>query len=136
MFTGFFSVINHSLELLVWIAIGLMLRPLKVKAFLPLLGLVVFVKMILQPALALGGAYAIGFPLLAQQVLFLEAAMPSGAIAAVLASRYGCDGPLAAALRDCNLPRQPGDDTVRDADLRVSACHLLPATAATGSRIF
>jgi predicted permease len=35
---------------------------------------------------------------LEQQILFLEAAIPSGAIAAVLASRYGCDGPLAAAL--------------------------------------
>jgi predicted permease len=98
VFTGFFAVIDHSLDLLVWIAIGLMLHPLKAKNFLPLLALVVFVKMILQPLLVLGGAYAFGFPLLEQQVVFLEAAMPSGAIAAVLASRYGCNGPLAAAL--------------------------------------
>ncbi len=98
VFMGFFSVIDQSLDLLVWIAIGLVLHPLKAKAFLPLLGLVVFVKMILQPALVLSGAFAIDLPLLEQQVLFLEAAMPSGAIAAVLASRYGCDGPLAAAL--------------------------------------
>ncbi len=98
LFVGFFSVINHSVELLVWIAIGLMLHPLKAKQFLPLLALVVCVKMILQPILALGGAYIVGFPVFEQEVLFLEAAIPSGAIAAVLASRYGCDGPLAAAL--------------------------------------
>jgi hypothetical protein len=98
LFTGFFSVINHSVELLVWIALGLMLHPLKAKTFLPLLGLVVSVKMFLQPALALAGAYAFSLPLLEQYVLFIEAAIPSGAIAAVIASRYGCDGPLAAAL--------------------------------------
>lgn len=98
LFVGFFSVINHSVELLVWIAIGLMLHPLKAKTFFPILGLVVCVKMILQPALVLAGAYAVGLPMLEQQILFLEAAIPSGAIAAVLASRYGCDGPLAAAL--------------------------------------
>jgi predicted permease len=98
LFAGFFSVINHSVELLVWIAIGLMLHPLKAKTFLPLLGLVVSVKMLLQPALVLAGASAAGLTALYVEVLFIEAAIPSGAIAAVLASRYGCDGPLAAAL--------------------------------------
>lgn len=98
LFAGFFSEINHAVELLVWIAIGLMLHPVKTKVLFPLIGLVVSVKMLLQPAIALAGAYALSLPVLEQQVLFIEAAIPSGAIAAVLASRYGCDGPLAAAL--------------------------------------
>jgi len=98
VFEGFFEVIRQSLELLVWIAIGLMLRPLKARTFLPLLGIVVLVKMVLQPALVLAGASAAGFPALSHDILLIEAAMPSGAIAAVIADRYGCDGQIAAAV--------------------------------------
>ena len=98
IFTGFFEVIKHSVDLLVWIAIGLMLKPVILKKFLPLLALVVLMKMIVQPALALFLPYAAGLPTLTQQIILIESAMPSGAIAAVLSNRYGCDGPLAAAL--------------------------------------
>jgi predicted permease len=98
IFMGFFEVIKHSADLLVWIAIGLMLKPVKLKKFLPLLGLVVLMKMIVQPALALFLPHAVGLPPLTQHIILIESAMPSGAIAAVLADRYGCDGPLAAAL--------------------------------------
>jgi len=66
LFQGFFSAINHSVELLVWIAIGLMLHPLKAKTFLTILVLVICVKLILQPALVLAGAYAVGLPVLEQ----------------------------------------------------------------------
>ncbi|MDD3856585.1 MAG: AEC family transporter [Methanoculleus sp.] len=98
LFSGFFSTINHFVELLVRIAVGLILHPLKAKTFLPILALVICIKMILQPALVLAGTYAVGVPMLERQILFTEAAIPSGAIAAVLTGRYGCDGPLAAAL--------------------------------------
>jgi hypothetical protein len=98
IFTGFFEVIKHSVDLLVWIAIGLMLKPVKLKKFIPLLALVVLIKMLVQPALALLLPHAAGLPLLTQEIILIESAMPSGAIAAVLADRYGCDGPLAAAL--------------------------------------
>lgn len=98
IFTGFFEVIKHSVDLLVWIAIGLLLKPVILKKFLPLLALVVLMKMIVQPTLALFLPYAAGLSPLTQQIILIESAMPSGAIAAVLSSRYGCDGPLAAAL--------------------------------------
>lgn len=32
------------------------------------------------------------------EILLIEAAMPSGTVAAVLADRYGCDGSIASAL--------------------------------------
>ncbi len=98
VFMGFFEVIKHSVDLLVWIAIGLMLKPIKLKKLLPFLALVVLMKLLTQPALALILTYTAGLPRLTQQIVLIESAMPSGAIAAVLADRYGCDGPLAGAL--------------------------------------
>ena len=98
IFMDFFKVIKHSVDLLVWIAIGLMLKPIQLKKFLPFLVIVVLMKMIVQPGLALFLPYAVELPRLTQQIIMIEAGMPSGAIAAVLANRYGCDGPLAAAL--------------------------------------
>jgi hypothetical protein len=98
VFMGFFGVIKQSLDLLVWIAIGLMLRPVNLRTYLPFLCFIIAVKMILQPMLVLAGAHVAGLGLLPQEILLIEAAMPSGAIAAVLADRYGCDGPLAASI--------------------------------------
>ena len=40
-------------------------------------------------------AISAGTSLLNQQILLLESSVPSGAVAAVLASRYGCDRSLA-----------------------------------------
>ncbi len=37
-------------------------------------------------------------PPLDDEILFIEAAMPAGTVAAVLAGRYGCDGTTASAL--------------------------------------
>ncbi|HEX3000860.1 MAG TPA: AEC family transporter, partial [Methanoregula sp.] len=51
VFSGFFTVIQDSLSLLVWIAIGLLLRPIRLRTLLPLLALVVAVQMIIMPAL-------------------------------------------------------------------------------------
>jgi predicted permease len=98
VFMGFFEVIKHSVDLLVWIAIGLMLKPIGLTKFLPFLALVALMKLLAQPALALFLPHAAGLPHLTQQIILIESAMPSGAIAAVLSDRYGCDGPLAAAL--------------------------------------
>ena len=57
--------------------------------------------MIIQPALVSYGAYAAALPVMNRQVLFVMASMPVGAVAAVLADRYGCDGRLAAVLVVC-----------------------------------
>lgn len=101
IFTGFFTILKHSLDLLVWIAIGILIRPVRLRTFLPLLVLVIALQIVLLPALAAGGAVATGLPVMERQVLVVLAAMPAGAVAAVMASRYGCDGQLAAALVFC-----------------------------------
>jgi malate permease and related proteins len=101
VFSDFFTVIRNSVDLLVWISIGLLIRPIRLRTFLPLLALVTGLQMILLPALVAGGAIATGLPVMERQVLVIVAAMPAGAVAAVLASRDGCDGHLAADLVVC-----------------------------------
>lgn len=101
VFTDFFVVIQHAINLLVWIAVGLLLRPVRLRTLLPLLGLVIVIHMLLVPVLVFAGGYAAGLPAMERGVAIILAAMPSGAIAGVVASRYGCDGKLAAALIVC-----------------------------------
>jgi len=96
--TNFFGYFNNGLEILVAISIGLMLKTIKIRHILPLLGIIVLLKLLLQPLLVRGGATAAGLPALPLEILVIEAAMPSGAIAAVIADRYGCDGPLASTI--------------------------------------
>lgn len=98
IFFEFFVVIQHALNLLVWIALGLLLRPVRVRTILPLLVLVAIVHLFVLPALVFAGGSVTGLPPMERQVAMILAAMPSGAIAAVIADRYGCDGKLAAAI--------------------------------------
>jgi len=95
IFTHFFTVISLSLSLFVWFAIGLMLRPVKIRYFLPLFLIVVGVKLFFEPLVVSGLVISVVSPLVVKQILLLDGAMPSGAIAAVIASRYGCDRSLA-----------------------------------------
>lgn len=95
IFTHFFTIINLSLNLLIWLAIGLMIRPIAWRFFLPLFAVVIAIKLLLSPLVAAWFAISAGVPLAVQQILLLESAVPSGAIAAVLASRYGLDRSLA-----------------------------------------
>jgi predicted permease len=101
IFTDFFAVIRHSLDLLVWIAIGLLLRPVRLRRLVPLLVLVVALHLFLLPVLVYAGGYAAGLPVMQRDVSIIMAALPSGAIAAVVADRYGCDGNIAAVLVIC-----------------------------------
>ncbi len=96
--TDFFGYFNNGLEILVAISIGLMLKPIKVRDILPLLIVIVLLKLFVQPLLVKGGAGAAGLSSLPSEILVIEAAMPSGAVAAVIADRYGCDGPLASTI--------------------------------------
>lgn len=98
IFVEFFVVIQHALNLLVWIALGLLLRPVQARTVIPLLALVAIVHLFVLPALVFAGGSIAGLPLMERQVSVILAAMPSGAIAAVIADRYGCDGKLAAAI--------------------------------------
>jgi malate permease and related proteins len=95
IFTHFFTIISLSLNLLLWIAIGLMLRPIKLRYFLPLFLIVIVIKLLFEPVFATFFAISAGASVINQEMLLLESSVPSGAVAAVLASRYGCDSSLA-----------------------------------------
>lgn len=101
VFTEFFVVIQHAINLLVWIAVGLLLRPIPVRRFVPFLALVAVIHLVVLPALVFAGGYAAALPAMQRTVAVILAAMPSGAIAGVVADRYGCDGKLAAAIIVC-----------------------------------
>jgi predicted permease len=96
--TIFFGYFTNGLEILVAVSLGLMLRPVQIRHILPLFLLIVGLKLFLQPLFVLYGASLLSLSPLATEILVIEAAMPSGAVAAVIADRYGCDGPLASAL--------------------------------------
>jgi predicted permease len=101
IFNEFFVVIQHAINLLVWIAIGLLLRPVRLRTLLPLLGIVTLIHLLVLPALVYSAGYAAALPVMQRSVAVILAAMPSGAIAGVVAQRYGCDGKLAAAIIVC-----------------------------------
>ena len=95
---GFRQVASDSLTLLVAFTIGLMLRPIAAKQMVSLLVLVGLLKLVLEPLVAGGLASALAAPELRRDILLVEAAMPSGSLAAVAAARYGCDAAVASAL--------------------------------------
>jgi predicted permease len=97
-FATFFGYFADGLEILVAISLGLMLRPIDLRPIIPLFLLIVGIKLFINPVIALFGASVLGLSGLATEILVIESAMPSGAIAAVVAGRYGCDGALASAL--------------------------------------
>jgi predicted permease len=101
IFTEFFVVIQHAINLLVWIAVGLLLRPVQAKRLVPLLLLVAVIHLFILPVLVFAGGYAATLPVMQRNVAVILAAMPSGVIAGVVADRYGCDGKLAAAIIVC-----------------------------------
>jgi len=98
IFMTFFAYFANGLEILVAVSLGLMLKPVDLRPILPLFLLIVGIKLFINPVFALIGATTLGLSPLATEILVIEAAMPSGAIAAVVAGRYGCDGALASAL--------------------------------------
>ncbi len=93
-----FNIIGASLEIFTAFAIGLMLKKIPVRQLLPPIAALFCINLICEPLIALAGAYLFGLPQLEEQVLVIEAAMPAGAVAAVIAARYGCNGALASAL--------------------------------------
>lgn len=98
LLNGFLQVASDSLTLLVAFTIGLMLRPIALRKIVSLFVLVALLKMVLEPLVAGGLAWALAVPELERDILLVEAAMPSGALAAVIAARYGCDSAVASAL--------------------------------------
>lgn len=58
----------------------------------------VALKLIVEPLVAVASAILLAITALDREILVIEAAMPSGALAAVLAARYGCDAATASTL--------------------------------------
>jgi predicted permease len=94
-FSAFFAYFNNGFEMLVAITIGLMLRPIKINEILLYLAIALPLALVIMPLSVYGLATLFQVPPLTREILVIEAAVPSGAIAAVMADRYGCDGPLA-----------------------------------------
>jgi predicted permease len=92
------DTIGDTLIVLVAITIALLLKPIEVRTIIPLLGIVAGLKLLVEPALAGWGAIYFGIPDLEREVLVLETAMPAGTVSAVIAARFGCDGPIASTL--------------------------------------
>jgi predicted permease len=92
------DMIGDSLEIFTAFAVGLMLQRIPVRQLLPAIVALLCINLVAEPLIALGGARLFGLPEIEEQVLVIEAAMPAGAIAAVIAARYGCNGALGSAL--------------------------------------
>lgn len=86
------NIIGGSMLLFVAISLGLMLKPVQIRSILGVLIAVVLIKLFFEPLLCLAGANILDFPELEKEILIIEAGMPSGAVATVVANRYGCDG--------------------------------------------
>jgi len=97
-FSAFFAYFNNGFEMLVAITVGLMLRPVKINEILLYLAITVPLALLIMPLSVYGLATLFTIPALTREILVIEAAVPSGAIAAVMADRYGCDGPLASTI--------------------------------------
>ncbi|MEM9107608.1 MAG: AEC family transporter [Pseudomonadota bacterium] len=93
-----FAIISGSLDVLVAFAVGMMLRPIPLRQLAPLILLVAGLKLVGEPVLVWLLADSFHLEVLESDLLVIEAAMPSGTIAAVLAARYGCDGAVASSL--------------------------------------
>jgi len=97
-FTSFFSYFNNGFEVMVAITVGLMLRAIKVRDILLYASIPLGLSLIVTPLLVHAGANFIQASPITEQILVIMAAVPSGAIAAVMSERYGCDGSLASTI--------------------------------------
>jgi predicted permease len=97
-FYNLLDIIGDSLEVFTAFAVGLMLQKIPVRSLLPAIAALFCINLVAEPLIALAGAHLFSLPKLEEQVLVIEAAMPAGAVAAVIAARYGCNGALASAL--------------------------------------
>jgi len=98
LFTAFFDYFNNAFEMLAAITVGLMLRPVNLREISRYLAITLPLSLLFMPLAIFGIATLTGVSALTREILVIEAAVPSGAIAAVIAERYGCDGPLASTI--------------------------------------
>jgi predicted permease len=92
------EVLSGSLTIFVALTIALMLKPIPLGKLGRLIVAAALIKLIAKPLIAFSMAKTEELPMMLTDILLIEAAMPSGTVAAVLADRYGCDGSIASAL--------------------------------------
>ncbi len=97
-FTSFFTYFNDGFEMMVAITVGLMLRAIKVRDIILYASIPLSLSLIVTPLLVYTGSSLIHAPPITQEILVIMASVPSGAIAAVVSERYGCDGSLASTI--------------------------------------
>ena len=92
------DILGAALPVFVALSIGLMLRPVSIRKIGAVIVAVLTIKLLLEPLMVLELATLEHMNHLEKNVLVIEAAMPSGTLAAIIATRYGCDGGLASVL--------------------------------------
>ena len=89
---------SDTLSGLVAFAIGLMLRPIPYRAMAFLIAAAALLKLVVEPLIGWSMTLLVDIPDMEKKLLILDTALPTGTVAAVIAARYGCDGPIASAL--------------------------------------
>lgn len=92
------AIVAGANTLLVTITIGLMLNFRDIRKVLPIVLIACVIKLFIQPMISYAQAEIFNFPTLWHQIVVLEAAMPTAALTAIFAKRYGCDVELTSIL--------------------------------------
>ena len=92
------NLIANANTFLVALTIGVMLHFKDLRKVWWVVGIAVIIKLIIQPVLSYSQSMFFDFPELWHQIVVLEAAMPTAAMTAVFAKRYGCDAELTSIL--------------------------------------
>lgn len=99
--SGFYKaldIISSSNTFLVSLTLGVMLYFKDLRSIWLIVLIAVFIKLIIQPLLAFGQSTILHFPPLWHQIVVLQASMPTAAMTAVFAKKYGCDAELTSIL--------------------------------------
>ncbi len=84
-------LVSVANTLLVTLTIGVLLKFKDLRRVLPIVMLACIIKLIVQPLLTHWQATWLSFPEIWYQIVIIESAMPTAALTAVFAKKYGCD---------------------------------------------
>ena len=88
------GIVSTANTLLVTLTIGVMMHFKDFRKVIPIVLLACIIKLFIQPLLSSYQANILNFPELWRQIVVLESAMPTAALTAIFAKRYGCDAEL------------------------------------------
>jgi malate permease and related proteins len=93
-FYGMLQLISNANSFLVALTLGVMLKFKRINHVLGIVAVAVIIKLIVQPLLSYLQSKLFDFNHLWQEIVVLEASMPSAAMAAIFAKKYGEDSDL------------------------------------------